>query len=826
MTFLSLRATIPRTSNVTTAVTTSPLRGRCCSPVGRTRRSRPNGSGYQIKTIVTSPWRRHEHRSSPLGSWNDKFDRSFHFATPEYASCFVNLPEPDPAYFRHQAVEYLRERYDPQLWYGEPICSILRGEKLVSGDVRDTHDALGRVNGKQMWSTAEELDAVREHVRAYQSQTNDQRDLIRQVEEDIMTHHAGFLIGNQCVDFAKQDGVTEIEEAVMANTMERRLNDQLLAAESRGEIVVDRSPIYVACVSNFSHFLDLSRKTLRSLEVGIPVIILGRSQTSQHVFRWTELLIDLAVKQHGMEAGMITYLNGSIDDLQRVLRDCSASTGNLYATCSRELAATLKENYPRTVASTGGPNTLVVTSNIATEKEENDQDNNVTVNNKGKGDDEGNSNSTTEATPPASTTGVDSLTKAVQAAIRTSAAIESAGQCTALRHCVVPKNTSDETLETLWMSTTTVQSSKDALDAGQFDGVFAHNATPKPSPDEYQHPPDQPNISYKVSDKLPDGPMNEYWRQVAVDFTKLDLANSPEDRQALCAWLNQHQPISLAINGPRTQVLEIGLELFNHTGLVVYTLGSTDSPNMPPALTCQARPQDGEVFGEFPPRSDATKYSMFPVIIPSSNPSYGATYTAEYLRKQQVDPYWSTGTQKLVQAVQDDLVRGYIIALLRYLQAVDVQNPRVGRTSNLRTSLWGLQRPPLGQSSHLYVTADASWDAVAPIFIMYYITKARDQMILTLHPENKAVQQICEGHNIPYHMAEQSEWQSQVDVQSDAVFLHKVVDGTSVESSFPMVGLYALQYFPAGHIKSTSAHDDEFLFRIQGLSQKWLKTLF
>ena len=52
-----------------------------------------------------------------------------------------------------------------------------------------------------------------------------------QIEEEIFESHAPFLIGNQAVDFLKQDGVTEIEESVQANLVERRLNDKLLADE-------------------------------------------------------------------------------------------------------------------------------------------------------------------------------------------------------------------------------------------------------------------------------------------------------------------------------------------------------------------------------------------------------------------------------------------------------------------------------------------------------------------------------------------------------------------------------------------------------------------
>jgi hypothetical protein len=49
---------------------------------------------------------------------------------------------------------------------------------------------------------------------------------MREIEKELLTDHAGFLIGNQALDFCKQDGVTEIEESTMANAVERRMNGE------------------------------------------------------------------------------------------------------------------------------------------------------------------------------------------------------------------------------------------------------------------------------------------------------------------------------------------------------------------------------------------------------------------------------------------------------------------------------------------------------------------------------------------------------------------------------------------------------------------------
>ena len=154
---------------------------------------------------------------------------------------------------RSDTVAYI-EGFNASLWTDDPVTTLLNGKPLVGGVVEDTVDAFGQKNGKLVNATPDQVDAVVAHMLTYTPPKTDYRAEARALEAEILDVLGGskwpsFLVGNQAIDFKKQDGVTEIEESVQANVVEQRMVDQLLADEAAGKVTICRSPAYVGCVS-------------------------------------------------------------------------------------------------------------------------------------------------------------------------------------------------------------------------------------------------------------------------------------------------------------------------------------------------------------------------------------------------------------------------------------------------------------------------------------------------------------------------------------------------------------------------------------------------
>ena len=128
--------------------------------------------------------------------------------------------------------------------YNTPFIFFFRATHGIKK--RITRDSLDRPNGHQYHATPEQVDSLLSHVLNYRSPYADLRPEVRRIEEKFLDEYAGLLIGNQCLDFAKQDGVTEIEECIMANSVERKMNDVLFDDERVGRVIIDRRTIFVS----------------------------------------------------------------------------------------------------------------------------------------------------------------------------------------------------------------------------------------------------------------------------------------------------------------------------------------------------------------------------------------------------------------------------------------------------------------------------------------------------------------------------------------------------------------------------------------------------
>ncbi|CAE7244871.1 cscB [Symbiodinium natans] len=701
---------------------------------------------------------------------------SYHFGSSSYVAAFGEKPPVDVKMLRSSTVEYL-EAFDAKSWHEDPVRTLLRGDPLEGGEEVDTVDAFGSVNGKQILATSAGVDAVLAHMQQV-AVGKDFRDGVRRIEARLLSSHAAQLIGNQAMDFHKQDGVTEIEESIEANVVERKLNDLLLEDERAGRVRVQRQPALVGCVSNFSNFLDLCRKTLRNIELGVPVLVLSRSNTTQHMFRWTQLLL-AELRKENIDTSLVSYLSCTIAEQRRVMKALAHCP--LYLTGSREVAAAIKELMPYTFASTGGPNTMVAPT----------------------------------------------LDADTEAAIRMSSTIENSGQCTAMRH-LVTESCSKEDLQRIFNPVQGTESAADSLRRGAFDGLFTSWARSFQAQAGYQlleaSPATQP-VAYRIAENLTPTGLEENWRRVYLDVSRPPAGNSITDGsylQALARWLTVEQPITLAVNGDDKSGFSMMWKLFESTAQAIYSVGRAGRP----ALTAQARPQDGEIFGEFPPRADMHLYTQGPVFVPSSTPSYMARYETAHLAAcagRAPEALGQGALLALLRAADEEHVTGYAVLLAEYLK--DSCGPKLG--CGQRTTLWGLQRPPLSPvSTILRLAATDRLAAFALHLLPFVLTNAKEGLVVSVAQDAparhlEAARSVCDGLGVPCHVEDAAAFDNRrlKDQPWNTIELQAA---PCQAEDLPMVDHFVLRLLPMGHIKSTTEKDEDFV-NIFKKSPKWLR---
>lgn len=110
----------------------------------------------------------------------------------------------DAPKLRADTLRYL-ETFNAQQWHADPVQSLLQ-DKAQGGEAVDTVDAFGEVNGRQLLCSEASLNEVIAHCQSFKPPVHDLRGPVRAVEAVMLSTHAAALIGNQALDFKKQDG--------------------------------------------------------------------------------------------------------------------------------------------------------------------------------------------------------------------------------------------------------------------------------------------------------------------------------------------------------------------------------------------------------------------------------------------------------------------------------------------------------------------------------------------------------------------------------------------------------------------------------------------
>eukprot|EP00501_MAST-03F_sp_TOSAG23-6_P002413 GSMAST32.ASY1.ANO1.2522.1 assembled CDS len=357
-----------------------------------------------------------------------------------------------------------------------------------------------------------------------------------------------------------------------------------------------------------------------------------------------------------------------------------------------------------------------------------------------------------------------SLTPEVSDAIRMSATIENSGQCTALRHAVVPC-TLDEA-HSIFDGCVTLSSPNEALKKGEFAAIYDF-----------------------ASDNLPGYGIEEHWRNVYADVTSpTENIKSGKFISKLSRWL------------------------------VVYTVGTIHNP----ALTCQARPQDSEIFGEFPVRRDLSQFTKYPVIVPSSTPSYNSTYNKKWLSKMGGSANVAQSAIHLIESVKSQETKGFMRVVHEYLSDALFENPKLGR--GVRTTLYGLQTTPLnGQLNFIRCDEKMSFDDLAPYVWPFFLTSALPLLKVSLSPSNQKIADVLKTHGVNT-IIESAE---SFTVTANDAFNITYPELFTRRKEWPLAGQFISLYFCCGHIKSThdtkggNAPDKKFIDAFVS-SKKWL----
>ena len=216
------------------------------------------------------------------------------------------------------------------------------------------------------------------------------------------------------------------------------------------------------------------------------------------------------------------------------------------------------------------------------------------------------------------------------------------------------------------------------------------------------------------------------------------------------------------------------------------------------------------------------------MIVPSSTPGYHTQYAHGHLLEKAADVQGMEAlpvqAQALAQLARSEEVRGYLVVLAEYLSDACAVNPKRGRGE--RSTLWGLQRPPLRHGATVLRAEGTDMDSLLMHLLPFAVSNAGDQVVVSCDEGNGTVlrklgsvkglsglQVVAEG---------EEEYAERVRGAWNAV---ECGDGDGVDDGvddFPLAAHFVSLLFPLGHVTSV-AKDDEQFYQGFGASEKWLQ---
>mmetsp|Transcript_7979 Transcript_7979/g.11613 ORF Transcript_7979/g.11613 Transcript_7979/m.11613 type:complete len:196 (+) Transcript_7979:119-706(+) len=179
----------------------------------------------------------------------------------------------------------------------------------------------------------------------------------------------------------------------------------------------------------------------------------------------------------------------------------------------------------------------------------------------------------------------------------------------------------------------------------------------------------------------------------------------------------------------------------------------------------------------------------------------------------------------LIPDIDNAATCGFCIELFNYILDVTSHNPKRGFGTS-RTAIWGIQRPPILHDIRTVIRCNDknAFNDLVPTLLPFYATNAREQVELSVHPENDNLLEKLQDHNIDSAvkcvLEDDSSFEERMIANGDNYY--NIVEVEEYKDNYPLVGQFLSLYFPLGHIKSTMSDDNEFIEFFEK-SDKWLQ---